>query len=203
MNPYAVVRIRIGDGKPVEVLRTSPSQGAHMAPRWNAGNVKTLEDLPDDIEVEIWDANKYHKDVFCGSTTVPCSSEMGCLEQQTFAVEKRSKTTGNVCLSLRVQLSQTQKNQAKGRERQATETTIGGEFDEVLEAVAGGPTRSLRKVTIISLKRDEWDADNDIFTQDTDDDDEDAPRRLPSKPSSAFPAAALVGSWTCVATEGL
>merc|ERR1712032_992242 len=89
----------------LEILRTSPAQGSHLTPWWMTENIKQLEDIPDDIQVEVWDKNRFHKDVFCGSTTIPCSSEMGCLHEQNFALEKRSRSSGSICLSLKVLLS--------------------------------------------------------------------------------------------------
>jgi len=98
MDPYAVIAVDSN-----EVARTRPDAWAHRDPKWEASFSWTSQGVPGSVTVSIWDKNRFHKDVLCGAVTVPCDVEMGHLERREFTLTKRDRPTGTVRLSLRAE----------------------------------------------------------------------------------------------------
>merc|ERR1711948_95988 len=105
------------------------------------------DEVPESVEIHIWNKNKsrFHADAFCGSVTFPCSPEMECLSKQNFTLEKRSKVTGEICISLSVR--------GATSSMLRTPTFVGGELDEVLESIT--PSSSSRRRSCLALTREQ------------------------------------------------
>jgi len=93
MDPYAVVEF---GGQ--EVHRTAPSRGAHKKPAWDVDfTVACSDGAPDVFSVHVWDKNRYHRDVLCGSAAVQCSGTAGIID---LTLLKHGKASGHVWLSV-------------------------------------------------------------------------------------------------------
>jgi hypothetical protein len=92
MDPYAVVEF---GGK--EVHRTAPSRGAHKKPAWDADFTVACGDGAQPFSVHVWDKNRFHRDVLCGTADVPCSGTAGVID---FTLLKKGRPSGNVRLSV-------------------------------------------------------------------------------------------------------
>merc|ERR1711972_1296890 len=76
-------------------MRTEPLQGAHMQPVWEVS--ATLREPPQNIELEVWDKNRWHKDVFCGATQpIKFHPNMGMIHEKAYKLEKHNKETGAI-----------------------------------------------------------------------------------------------------------
>jgi len=195
MDPYVVVRTKGLNTAPVEIFRSEPHKGGNKEPKWNQSVL--LGEIPENVCIDVWDKNHFHKDVFCGSVTIPCSADMG-LDNHEFTLEKRTSATGSVCVTFHSDTSR----QAETRKRTETNPSLGGEMDEMLDSVSRKDKS--HKTKTISLQREQLPEHEGEHEDDGGAADVGPPiTREASKPSAAFPAHALMGSWTCVATHGL
>uniref|UniRef100_A0A7S2P381 C2 domain-containing protein n=1 Tax=Zooxanthella nutricula TaxID=1333877 RepID=A0A7S2P381_9DINO len=97
MDPYAILY-----ADEAEVERTKTALFAHKSPKWEVSHTFQSGEIPHVITVHVWDKNSLHKDVFCGSVTVPCAEDMGEIEHQDFVLTKKGNATGVVTLSIKV-----------------------------------------------------------------------------------------------------
>lgn len=96
MDPYVVVWL---EGQE-ELHRTAPAKGTHKKPAWDAQfTIPCSEKALDRFTVAVWDKNKFHRDVFCGSATVPCGETA---ESVDYTLKKKDKPTGQIRISIRV-----------------------------------------------------------------------------------------------------
>mmetsp|Transcript_129202 Transcript_129202/g.257974 ORF Transcript_129202/g.257974 Transcript_129202/m.257974 type:complete len:376 (-) Transcript_129202:82-1209(-) len=183
MDPYALV---IVNGEEVE--RTAPHKGAHKEPHWNVAHTWSAAEVPDNVKVAIWDKNNFHRDVFCGSVTVPCSMDMGDQAEKGFTLTKREEPTGVLTLTLKVEGGDTQEEQPNLDRRTIS---LGMELDALVEF---SRPRS-RSNTLVQLQ--EFGDEADMATPIT--------RKLSKKidDSGGEIAPSLIGSWKCVETHGL
>jgi len=198
MSPYAIVR-----ADKFEILQTKAHSGAHKKPVWN--ECIKRDNVPETIDIAIWDKNNFHKHVFCGSVTIPCFAEEAFLEKQEFVLEKRMASTGTVCVTLKIC---TRENAEKDHDtlaslfRQNTAHSLGGEFDEIVEAVAlrshSRKGTTLKMQSAVAIPEEAADEE-----EGQEDDSRPEFGSVVSTPSAKFPAHAIVGNWTCIATEGL
>lgn len=130
MSPYAVVTV---DGS--EAMRTTAAKRAHRDPEWGAS--LDLPSTPDNVTVSIWDKNDFHRDVFCGAVTIPCSPEMGRIEMD-FELTKRARPTGKLAVIL--EASQLIGLEPPAIERSVTEQSIGTEMDLLISYVSSRQT---------------------------------------------------------------
>jgi len=221
MDPYAIIAV---DG--AEVARTRPDTWAHRDPKWEASFSWTSQGVPGSVTVSIWDKNRFHKDVLCGAVTVPCDVEMGHLEKREFTLTKRDRPTGSVRLSLRAEGSSTFPVRLRSR------TLSGMEFDNMVSWSLNDceTPRSARSAHSTVHLREAEDAAPvaEVDPAESGDESEvkgslDSEASAEScdtilRPQAAAPASAeqplqqagtdqgvsvLVGSWKCVATNGL
>jgi len=96
MDLYVVVSV-----EEQEVHRTSPARWAHKSPQWDSKCTVNAAAAPSSITLAVWNANRMRRDVFCGSVTIPCCSDMELLEKE-FALTKRGAQTGTVRVSLEI-----------------------------------------------------------------------------------------------------
>lgn len=92
MDPYAVVEF---GGK--EVHRTAPSFRAHKKPAWDADFTVVCGDGGHPLSVHVWDRNRFHRHVLCGTAAVPCSGTAGLID---FKLLKKGRPSGHVRLSV-------------------------------------------------------------------------------------------------------
>mmetsp|Transcript_95500 Transcript_95500/g.270088 ORF Transcript_95500/g.270088 Transcript_95500/m.270088 type:complete len:426 (+) Transcript_95500:77-1354(+) len=197
MDPYAVIH---ADGK--EIFRTPAHTGAHKSPVWEVSMAPS--EIPESITISVWDKNNFHRDVFCGSVDLPCPTAEGTLTRQEFQIEKRDRPTGTLTLSMSF---------AEGGQVMAlrTEASIGGEFDDVIDSIVDTDVATKRSRTITMRSASNLDAlveEDDLDHNHSDDKEATSAasfplRREPSMPTIGFQAGALVGTWKCVATQGL
>eukprot|EP00929_Paragymnodinium_shiwhaense_P118956 TRINITY_DN90853_c0_g1_i1.p1 TRINITY_DN90853_c0_g1~~TRINITY_DN90853_c0_g1_i1.p1 ORF type:complete len:449 (-),score=61.45 TRINITY_DN90853_c0_g1_i1:144-1427(-) len=213
LSPWVVVRVG-----GTEVHSSEPHKNGQREPVWD---VKlTLDPLPEQIDVAVWGKNTMRRNVFCGSVTIPISSNMPRIERQEFVLEKKAATTGTLCVTLDlmdglVGLQEVadgpapldpqpwRLERARSSQSSLLSQSVGGEFDELVESVCGTPAKpgdrklSIRLSThdITIAEGDEDDAADDNLKQEL--------PRLASTPTAAFAPQPLVGSWKCVHTHGL
>merc|ERR1719436_1969344 len=101
MNPYAIVRKKNGIGEDnsvfEEVFRT-PSNDGDQQPVW--GSSKPINELPDTLQIEVWDKNTFHSDTFCGAATIEMTKEINTFERVEYPLDKKGENTGVICVSL-------------------------------------------------------------------------------------------------------
>lgn len=209
MDPYAVLSV---GGK--EVFRTKVHSRGHKDPIWNE-NYNSVN-VPDSLNIAVWDKNTLHKDVYCGGVSIPCTKEMPRLVETDFGLEKRARPTGSICLSLFVEFEFDQRQPASNEEVTAgplmgrrnseiNEAQTGGEFTGIFDHLRGKMMmrRHLRLrrhgSTVSATASDASDFDD----HDADADEDDKLPRMISKPVQNFQAHALLGLWICTATHGL
>jgi len=189
MDPYAIIDV---DGK--EVGRSQPDKSAHKEPHWESSFTWEHEGVPTEIHIAVWDKNNFHRDVFIGAVTVPCSYDMGKQDDITFSITKRSEVTGVLCLSLAFEYPE---QAARPPRRTAT---LGMEFDNVLNHFSKGGQGAQVAVQL---------GETDLHRQKSLTDAEEASPQLERKPSkltdkeSSSAMVPLMGSWKCVETHGL
>lgn len=126
MSPFAIVTVATS-----EVFRTSPARRAHKQPQWDAS--LSLPATPDNVTVSIWDKNDFHRNVFCGAVTIPCSHEMGRVEMD-FELTKAGRPTGTLAIVLEaVPLEELEGTFV-------TEHSIGAEMDLIISYVSSRQT---------------------------------------------------------------
>lgn len=201
MDPYAIITV---DAE--EVGRTKPDKWAHKDPKWESSYSWKSTGVPGSISVAIWDKNRFHKDVLCGSVTVPCDMDMGRLERRDFTLSKRQKPTGVVSLTLHVSVDGAARDTAAAEYMAPSrEPSLGGmEFDNVATW-----SQSRERAPSLHLKEAEASTADAVAESDAES-NESAKLRGEGKaespteaPSSGAPAEPLLGSWKCVATAGL
>lgn len=186
MDPYALVFV---DGKEVE--RTQPHKGAHKDPHWDLAHTWSASEVPGSIKVAIYDKNNFHRDVFCGSVTVPCSIDMGSQEERDFTLTKRDQPTGLLTMTLKVSNGDG-KEQTDEHPLERVPTGLGMELDGLVEF----STSRSRTTVMVQLQEHGEEADGE----------QDKVVKRPSKKmddSGGQVAPALIGSWKCVETHGL
>lgn len=212
MSPYAVVTV---GGK--EAMRTSPARGAHKNPEWGA--VLALLDIPQKLTISVWNQNDFHRDVFCGSVTIPCSEDMGRLEMD-FELTKRGRTTGKLGVNL-VALTGMRPGVIRRKH------SVGTEMDVIISYVNSRQSKSwdypeTSAAAPLSLHSSNLSlslVDSVPEVEDDDEDDDDARGgivlNLPATDVSPASAAAdeisaiasagrvLSGPWKCIGTQGL
>lgn len=189
MDPYALV---IVDGKEVE--RTQPHKGAHKEPHWDVAHTWKAAEVPESIKVAIWDKNNFHRDVFCGSVTVPCSIDMGSQAERDFTLTKRDQPTGLLTITLKVENADGQ-DTTEENALERVPTGLGMELDGLVEF----STSRSRTTAMVQLR------EHDVAGHE-DDGDQDKVVKRPSKKmddSGGQVAGPLIGSWKCVETHGL
>lgn len=194
MDPYAIVVL--GDDAQ-ESGRTQTAKGAHKKPVWESDLTVATGSMPDSVTVAVWDKNTFHKDVFCGSTTVPCAPDMGVLEKRDFILTKKDKPTGQIKITLRVVLDESSgRSQGSPDEMLVSKPSSGClEFDS-LAAWARLPSG-----TALAMKQGEnWAAQG---TGDNDEAEHKASEKKSSAPIKEGLAGPLIGKWKCVDTWGL
>lgn len=217
MSPYAIVTV---GGK--EAMRTSPARGAHKDPKWGA--VLSLQEAPQKLTISVWDQSGFHRDIFCGSATIPCSEDMGRLEMD-FELTKRGRLTGTLgavfVVMTGLRPSPPHKSHSVGTEMDVMISYVNSrrskswESPVTLGTTTGSPAPLSLQQGRLSLSL------ADSFPEAEDDDDDDGDTRgsvvlnLPATDVSPTHDAAdelsaiasagqvLSGPWTCVATEGL
>mmetsp|Transcript_51965 Transcript_51965/g.121679 ORF Transcript_51965/g.121679 Transcript_51965/m.121679 type:complete len:404 (-) Transcript_51965:81-1292(-) len=188
MHIYAIV-----SGGEKEVLRTAASRG-NKTPSWEEKVV--LSEVPEMLDIALWDKNEFHRDVLCGRVSIPCSADM-LFDEQDFLVEKKGQPTGNVCISIKVEFDMAETPAPPAR-------SVGAEFDNVITACADNSNqrKSKRTKTVLALS-------NLIIDDEADGEEQDEEKKPPaldrvtSSPSHGFKAHAMVGTWECVGTHGL
>jgi len=183
MDPYALVFV---NGNEVE--RTAPHKGAHKDPHWELSHTWSASEVPDNVKVECWDKNNFHKDVFCGSVTVPCDIDMGSQVEKDFTLTKRDQPTGLLTITLKVE----DQEEEEQPEIVKIPTGLGMELDGLVEFA----TSRSKTTTMVQLQEHGTEATGE----------EDKMTRRPSKKmddSGGEVAPALIGSWKCVETHGL
>jgi len=188
MDPYAVV---IVNGNEVE--RTPPHKGSHKDPHWNVSHTWSASEVPDRVKVTIWDKgqNNFHKDVCCGSVTVPCAIDMGSQIEKDFTLTKRDQPTGLLTITLKVEEEEKEEEQPN---MVKIPTGLGMELDGLVEFASSSSLR--RTTTMVQLRERGTESDGE----------EDTITRKPSQKmddSGGYVAPALIGSWKCVETHGL
>merc|ERR1712039_1008851 len=84
-----------------EIMRTPAHKGGDKAPEWKTEDAsKQIDSVPEKLEIQIWDKNRFHKDVFCGSKEIACSRTMNDINQEEFTIQKDGKSTGKVKLTI-------------------------------------------------------------------------------------------------------
>lgn len=190
MDPFAIVKV---DGQ--EVFRTQVHKASHKEPRWTDATW-TRHGAPEQIVIEIWDKNNYHKNVFCGNVEIPCANDMGEMEDFDFHLNKRDKETGTVLVTLRC-----------GQQSRRPVAPSGGEFDNLHHAMENPCTlmAAEKSMRLMPAAHPEG-ADDDPGEADAISTAADAPVRL--KTVTAVGAVSqqmtgMLGSWKCVSTFGL
>lgn len=196
MSPFAIVKSRLKKGEATEVLRTTPHASGHKAPKWDANHI--FEDMPLFVDVEVWDKNTFHKNVFCGSVSIPCSSER--LEKQEFTLEKKGKTTGSLCISMRPEKLMSEEARTRAATHMTQATHVGAELDDMLDFQE---REDGSKKAPITLQQEEMPAEADGEQDEEEEVVESPMSKAKSTPSAGFSANAIVGSWKCVGTNGL
>lgn len=132
MDPYVIVAVEEN-----EVHRTAPAKWSHKSPQWESVCTVKATSVPSNVTLAVWDANRLHKDVFCGSVTIPLCADMVLLEKE-FALTKRGAQTGTVRISLEVleaQQSEAQQSEAPALPHASSSATVhsalGGEMDNL------------------------------------------------------------------------
>jgi len=196
ISPYAIVTV---DGE--EWCRSDPTKEPYQEPTWNMS--QTGKNIPDEIELSVWTRDPEGNQLLCGSVTIPCSEDMGDLLQQEFTLEKQANTIGCVCLSIQTSSGGSDSPKNSARKRAQSRASVGGEFDDLLDAVEGSrkTAKTRRSIsmqpgtmsTMVAESATEEDVDEGgmKFT------------REPSTPAKTFGPTPILGSWTCVATQGL
>merc|ERR1740139_1949480 len=96
--------------------------------------------VPDCIIISVWDQNPNEKDVHCGSVSIPFrlgdDPAQFSMYSQDFTLEKRCKSTGTVNISLTFEFDGSEEFSPRPRTR--TESSVGGELDDLIDCVEGG-----------------------------------------------------------------
>lgn len=188
MDPYAIIAV---DGK--EEARTKAAKFEHKEPKWESTFSVSHDDAcPSVVSVAVWDKNHFHKDVFCGSVTIPCEVAMGKLDHMEFNISKNGQNTGSVTVSLHAKVVQAV-HQADHSKHVASM-----EFDHLLAWLSG-------KSKLV-LHLEEHDHAKPISAGGHEEEDEahaavDAKKSAVSKDWKLTPE--LYGAWKCTDTFGL
>jgi len=205
MAPYAIVVL--GDSR-VEAGRTPAAKHAHKKPVWNSDLHINVKHVPDSITIAVWDKNNFHRDVFCGSTTVPCAQDMGTLSQKTFTLTKKDKPTGSIKLTISVQFEDSSDAVI------ASKSGLGPELDVIS---SWADTSGAAHGAAISFRQGEdWAAQGckahgEPPSAEEHEGEKEGGADVPataevptSTPTAAgTPCAPLLGKWKCVDTWGL
>merc|ERR1712151_4524 len=66
----------------------------------------TYERCPLSVELQVWDQNSYHKDVWCGTATITNITSQGSVEKQEYVLVKRKhdrdEETGKIYVSMKL-----------------------------------------------------------------------------------------------------
>jgi len=194
MDPYALITADMLGCGWVEVDKTKPDKSAHKKPKWDMQHVFQSGKLPKSIMIAVWDKNNFHKDVFCGAVTIPCSEDMGALDAKEFTLTKKGKSTGIVRLTLKALVPTTgavPQSATAAFRQEGRQNTLGGEIDQIIAWAEG--THNDVQVTL---------QENADHPEGTPDEEEGAvlARMQTTGGGSAGP---LMGSWKCVDTFGL
>merc|ERR1712087_573696 len=95
----------MGNGEVSELFRTETNKGGHKRPIWNTCEM-TYERIPLSMELQVWDQNNYHKDVWCGTATITSIASQGAVEKQEYVLVKRKhdrdEETGKIYVSMKL-----------------------------------------------------------------------------------------------------
>jgi len=198
MDPYAIL---LADGR--EVYRTAPHKWSHRQPTWSAscdvesGRAGTSVELT----VQVWDKNHFHKDVFCGSVTVPLQSDMVAMAPVELLLTKRGEITGTLRISVRPQRALLQ-----GKSNLSLPSLLGANTDDIKPAAAKEANnkpaffddQDIDDLVVLSerLAIAEAEAEAEAGGAAT-------PEPAAAPPPAKPPAAGLAGEWQCVATDGM
>mmetsp|Transcript_96516 Transcript_96516/g.277187 ORF Transcript_96516/g.277187 Transcript_96516/m.277187 type:complete len:427 (-) Transcript_96516:51-1331(-) len=194
MDPYAIISC-----DSVEVSRTNPAKSAHKSPTWDMKHQFNSGKLPPFVMIEVYDKNNFHRDVFCGTVTVPLSSDMGSLELRDFTLTKKGRSTGSVRLSLKVLDPRTGLPAAQeAEEPKARTNTLGAEFDQVVTWASGKQDGNVQ----LTLQEQGPSSPSAGKIQEEEEPEEQPEIDQPTT-NDGGKAALLMGSWKCVDTYGL
>jgi len=185
MSPYAVILVN-----DEEVERSAAAKREDKHPHWDCGHDFRTKELPEAITIAVWDKNQFHRDVFCGEVTIPCSADMGYLEKKDLTLSKKGKSTGTISITM------------KGKDAEAvhpelprSQSLVGCEMDDVILWNTQSSKRPLSLTENENLGH--------LHNQDEDDELHELDTEQKIKPALASDAHSLVGSWKCVDTWGL
>mmetsp|Transcript_21691 Transcript_21691/g.64605 ORF Transcript_21691/g.64605 Transcript_21691/m.64605 type:complete len:345 (+) Transcript_21691:66-1100(+) len=186
MDPYAIV---LADGQ--EVYRTAPDSWSHRQPAW--GGSCWVEAGPGpmasaELTVQVWDRNRFHRDVFCGSATVPLQDDAAAEEE--LPLTKRGETTG----TLRVSRSRAAPLWVQPRRDRKESGDVGPPLPSLLGA---GTPKSGAKLELLDEDVD------DLFVPSEREAEIEAREPQAEIEVRTKPALGLAGEWRCVATDGL
>mmetsp|Transcript_11016 Transcript_11016/g.30939 ORF Transcript_11016/g.30939 Transcript_11016/m.30939 type:complete len:394 (+) Transcript_11016:48-1229(+) len=190
MDPYAIIDV---DGK--EVGRSKPDKSAHKEPHWESSFSWENEGVPKDIHIAVWDKNDFHRDVFIGAVTVPCSHDMGKQDDITFSLTKRSEVTGVIRLTLAFE------HPERRKPKLSRTVSLGMELDNVLCHFSEGGQGAQ-----VTVQLGETELHRQKSFGDPEGDAEPSRDRAQSQLTHEETSSAivpLIGSWKCVETHGL
>mmetsp|Transcript_7405 Transcript_7405/g.20024 ORF Transcript_7405/g.20024 Transcript_7405/m.20024 type:complete len:406 (-) Transcript_7405:52-1269(-) len=190
MDPYAIIEV-----EDKEVGRSKPDKSAHKKPHWESSFSWAGEGVPKDIHIAVWDKNDFHRDVFIGAVTIPCSYDMGEQKDIAFTITKRSEATGTIKLSIGYAYPERVKEPALSTRPQ----TLGMELDKIVKHFSQpSPDTQVELEETTIHRQKSWVKEPD----------EEKPKleRRPSRLTRDETQSALqplMGSWKCVETHGL
>jgi len=193
MRPYVVVSI---GGR--EVYRSPVVTSADKHPRWESTCTVRSENMPKALEVSVRSSTRVGTDNLCGSVVVPCSEGMPDLAEKEFWLTKHGQTTGALRLSLSRVTAATllSPSASKGlfsRSKSFMHSASSMMFDSTVDS------------TLIDEEPQNEDSKGAETKRAST--AEKVPADIPEEQATAAidldSLQILMGTWTCIATEGL